>query len=1267
MRITATQIVQWAETREAQGYLPMLVRRLIHEAGGHPKYVDFPAGDSISRRGWDGEVESESGNTWVPKAKSFWEVSCEANPTGKANRDYKKRTKQTSSADRSKATFVFVSARRWTTKKKWLQEKCKKGEWQEVRGYDADDLEQWLEQSPAVALWFGETLGLAGPGVESLERYWDAWCNQSNPPITPDVFFVDRENTRERLISKLQEHLEKSTTDPLTIRADSVEEAVAFVCVTILTHADLSATSLVVTEPTGWQFVEANPTLKVAVAARPEVAEKPVLRSGLAVAIPYASGDMARHYRGVAGCEAEKDVTLTLERPRLDKFKEALVTLGVDKSGAERLSRSMGRSWSVFRRRRATNPAIRKPKWLETPQATALSTLCLLGAWSGSKPGDREIVSRLASRCYEEMERDLRHLMGLDDSPVLQIGAVWKARSPLELLDLFGERITTDELDRFFEGAHEILAAPDPVLDLPEEQRYAAQIYGKVQPQSDILIRAICDTLIKLAVRGPLLPSLVAAGIEGRVAGLVHNLFYDADGTRWLSLSLKLPYLAEAAPDTFLKAVERSLTKPDAPVTRLLTETSDSALFGRCWHAGLLWALEVLAWSPQFLSRVALILAKLTRIKIKGNWNNVPQQSLLNIFRSWLPQTATSLEERIKVLDLLIEREPDVAFDLLDRLVHIGHDVAFPGARPKWRDYNTGAGHGVSRNEAREMLLAAADRFISCSKGRPDRVTRLVHKLGVFDEGRVNKVLALAAEFAGSEATGEEKEIVRTALRKKIHWHRNYDKKPEPTLSEKLKPLEELYERLTPKDLVVRHRWLFAKGTPRLPARVRDDYTKSVQRLAVERVRALREIYAERRMAGIEQLAKACPNEIFVGITLAKLGVKTSILAEWIIEQGGDFTNREPLAATIRELLHALPELNSTRLIQSVPQKGQGAGWDAEKIGRFLALARIKQATWEIAASLGENVEKAYWAKVPAFWLQGDESNLEFPLRQLLEAGRPCTALKACDLVLDNVDPQLLADILDQLLHVEEPEALHSVQWLIGKVFDLLEASAAVERDRLIRLEFQFFPALNYEGEQQSKTLYTTLVSDPAFFAELLCIPYKPEHGKGGEPSETTKAAAEIAWMVFQNCHRLPGTQPDGTVNSEAFFKFIEEVRKLCRERDRLTVCDITLGEMLAHSPAGQDGIWPFEPARELLDRPELEDFREGFRTGAINKRGVTSRAPDEGGSQERSLAANYRHYANALRTSHPNLAAVLDELADSYEHEGIHEDLEARLRREGY
>jgi len=1265
MLVTATQIAQWAESREAQAKLPVLVRKLIQVTGVRLIYIDFPAGDSVSQPGWDGEVESVAQSPWVPQGKSFWELSCEAQPTRKANKEYQKRTEQTPPTVRENATFVFVTARRWTTKKKWLQEKREAANWKEIRVYDANDLEQWLEQDPAVALWFAETLGMTGPGVESLERYWCTWSRQSDPPIFPEVLFADREDTRVQLIHKLREHLEKGKTDPLTIRADSVEEAAAFVCATILQDEGLSAVGLVVTEPNGWRFVDANPALGVAVAARPEVAERPTVRGGLVVVIPYASGDMAGHFRGVAA--RQPDIGLVLKRPRRLEFEKSLVELGLDEADAERLAASTGRSWSVFRRHRAINPAIRRPKWPEMSQAAALTTLCLLGAWKGDNTEDREIVSRLAGRPYEEVERDLRHLAQVDDPTVLQIGTVWKAKSPLELLDLFGERITSNELDRFFEIAYDILTAPDPVLDLPEEERYAAQIYGKVRPQSDILIDALCDTLIKLAVRGPILQSLQALDIEERVARLVHDLLYDADKIRWLSLSPYLQSLAEAAPEAFLRAVEHSLTRSDHPVLSLLKETSDSALFGRCWHATLLWALEILAWSPQFLTRVALVLAQLAHVKIKGNWANTPLNSLTGIFRSWFPQTAASLDERIKILDILFEKEPGIVFDLLDKLTYAGHDVAFPAARPKWRDYDTGAGHRASHEEIFRMVSAAADRLLTLAKGNPNRVARLIEKLQVFDANRLNAVIDLAAEFTSPEVSDEAREVVRAALRESIHWHRNYDETPEPALSAKLKPFEQIYERLAPRDPIIRHRWLFAQGWPRLPARVRDDYTEMIRRLEIERLQALREIYSEHGMSGIEQLAEACPDEPSIGITLANVGLEIDTLTEWVVTRGGDFSEHNPLRITIRALLQSLPQPEAIKLIQTVLQESESRQWPPEKKARFLTMASPEKATWDIVASCGSKIEKAYWSQVPVFRLWGEEEYPELPLRRLLEVDRPRTALQVCYPVLDTIDPNLLADILEQTLHGKELEGPRPDSWQIARTIDALEVSGAIERDRLVLIEFLAIPTLGHGDEQRARTLYSTLTSDPALFCELICIIYKPRHSEREEtPYEKSEPAAYAAWRILHNCRLIPGTQFDGTINEEMLLDFIKKARKLCREKDRLEVCDQTLGQILAHSPVGKDGIWPFELARKILDRPDLENMRRGFVIGTLNKRGITSRAPDEGGAQERKLATEYRHHASALRTSHPNLAATLGKIADSYEHEGMREDFDAGLHMEG-
>jgi hypothetical protein len=1157
---------------------------------------------------------------------------------------------------------VFVTARRWTAKKKWLREKRGANDWKEIRAYDADDLEQWLEQAPAVALWFAETLGMRGPGVESLDRYWRTWSQQSNPPISPEALFAGRENTREQLIRELREHLEKGKTGPLTTRADSVEEAVAFVCAVILQDENLSSVGLIVTEPNGWHFVDVNPAIKVAIAARPEIAEKPTDRRGLIIVIPYVSGDMAVNYREAAGRKPETG--LVLERPRRAEFEKALVELGLDEAEAKRLAESTGRSWTVFRRRCARNPAIRRPKWIEMPEARVLSTVCLLGAWRNDKPEDREIVSRLAGRSYEDVERDLRYLAQVDDAPVLQIGSVWKAKSPLELLDLFGDRITSDELNRFFENAWEILSAPDPILDLPEEKRYAASIYGKVRPQSEILISALCDSLIKLAVRGPVLPSLQAFNIEERVAELVHDLLYDADKVRWLSLSSLLPDLAEAAPEAFLEAVERSLNKPDQPVTSLLRETSDSTLLGRCWHAGLLWALVTLAWSPRFLGRVALILSRLAHIQIRGNLANTPFNSLVDIFRSWLPQTAASLDERIGVLDMLVRREPEIAFDLLERLAYISSDIAFPTSRPKWRDYDAGAGRGVPQQEIFRMVHAAADRILLLAKGNPGRVARLIERANVFDEGRRNAILALAEEFISS-GTDEAREIVRAALRKAIHRYRNYDESPESAVAEELKPLEELYERLAPQDHIIRYRWLFAENYPKLPTRVREGSRVMIQRLESECLHALQEIYKQLGMDGIERLAATCPGEQRVGATLAKLDLSMETLAEWILSKASDLTNRDPLTAYIRGLLRNLPQNQAIELIQRVLQEAEKQHWPPEKRARFLTLARPEKVIWDIAASCGSEVEKAYWSQVPEFWLREEEDDPDFPVRRLLEVKRPRTALQVCQFVLDQTDPHLIADILAHIHQGEERDGPSLNQWIIGQAIERLEASGAIDNQRLVQLKFRAFQLLGYGNEQRAKTLYATLMSDPALFCELICL-YKAKHGDEEQVNELRKRAAEIAWMVLHNCRTLPGAQADGTVDEKRFFDFMEKARELCRREDLIEVCDRTLGQILAYSPVGQDGIWPFEPARMILDQPDLGEMRQGFVIGTLNKHGMTLRPLDKGGAQERELAAQYRAYADALRTSCPILASALDRIADSFEDRAKHEDLGAQLRLEG-
>jgi hypothetical protein len=468
------------------------------------------------------------GNAWVPMGEVRWEMGCSEDVIKKAKGDFRKRTDDTPEEAAKVTTFVFVSPRRWRGKAAWQEAAAKEGQWREVRAYNADDLEAWIETAPGVALWLGELLGLSGNGIESLERYWNAWSHQTRFPISKAAIFAGRDAEKDAL----SEALSKSPR-LIAIQADSREEAVAFVCAHLLEHS-LAERAACITAPEGWRFVDANSHLSIGLAATPEVAQQRAPKDGFTLIVPLSTGDKATYFSGAAASALETQ-HIVLERPRAEQFEAALCTMGEEVSDANRLARTTGRSWSVYRRLRAQNPAIRRPAWMSDPTSRSLVAVTLVGGWNGGRQGDRNCLESITQKPYDESEADLRHIAQLDDSPVLQIGSVWKAKAPLELLYLFGPEITAGELRRFFSVVEAVLAEPDPALELEESKRWMAAIYGKVRQESGLVIDAIADALAKLRVYAENSTDPNATTIMDGVDGVV---FAD----RWIELPKERDY-----------------------------------------------------------------------------------------------------------------------------------------------------------------------------------------------------------------------------------------------------------------------------------------------------------------------------------------------------------------------------------------------------------------------------------------------------------------------------------------------------------------------------------------------------------------------------------------------------------------------------------------------------------------------------------------------------------------------------------------------------
>ena len=72
--------------------------------------------------------------------------------------------------------------------------------------------------------------------------------------------------------------------------------------------------------------------------------------------------------------------------------------------------------------------------------------------------------------------------------------------------------------------------------------------------------------------------------------------------------------------------------------------------------------------------------------------------------------------------------------------------------------------------------------------------------------------------------------------------------------------------------------------------------------------------------------------------------------------------------------------------------------------------------------------------------------------------------------------------------------------------------------------------------------------------------------------------------QVTRRTRRLPGRDDRGALQANQLAAWIKNVREACTKLSRLDVADVKLGKLLSCALAGEDGIWPCEPVRIVLE-----------------------------------------------------------------------------------
>lgn len=1263
MNFKANDIEEWfSKNIHARVMLAVFLRILIHSTGRDLQKVDFPGNDDAERPGWDGFVESDSGTPWIPSGSSGWEFGVTKDVKKKARDDFAKRCCKIESAEKAKTTFVFVTPHRWPDKNAWVAAMKAREPWKDIRVYDASDLEQWLEQSLAAQTWFANHTNRPSGGVRTLDRCWNDWANVTIPALHPSLFVTAIETSYD----KVKSFLEKDNADSFMVKADSVEEALAFLSQVMATpELERYRDRVLVFDEVGVLPKLAQGTTDFIAVAHTRDVEREFA--------PYCTTmkSIVVYPRNAVG----KKPDVLLEPLRFEPFANALKEMGKSRDDIEKLDSATGRSLTVLRRQLSDNLAIRTPAWVEDSIAPGVVPLVLAGAWDAQNTFDQSILSHLAGIPFEELGRRILGLLQLNDSPVWTIGRHQGVVSKIDSLFAIAGMVSKIDLDRFFDVARTVLGEDDPALDLPEGDRWAAALRGKRREFSGVLREGIAETLVLLAVHGKNL-FWEHLGFDGRLeaAKLVRDLLEPISTRKLEANSKELPLFAEAAPDLFLQIIEKDLRADESEVVGLLRPTHN-VLFSSCPRAGLLWALEGLAWNPITFPRVVKILGQLAKVEINDNWINKPIESLSSIFRAWMPQTEANHEMRLKAVHMLLDKYPEVGWKIcVQQFGDEGNSVGGYNYKPKWRSDGYGFGEPFKTIEpihafVREMIELALHRPSYTVEMVCDLVTRL-HLFGPEEQSRVWEIID---RWRNTDAKNEDTATLREKIRLTFfsRWGRKTFNSAEH--AKLLAKAKALYVALQPKGIVSKYEWLFRQEwIEDLSGESEEDeldFQARDQRIEKLRREALTEIAHEQGLMGILALSEKGNCQYRIGALLVS-GILSDEQIEELILQCLSQTKRDSgRKGIVAGMLWSLNEDRRNALYASL--RGKVAENEAVCI---LLLSPYSTSTWELVDQLSAEAQSQYWREVvPRYSFDSPEDNNE-SIRRLLKAERPRAAFASIDFKFEKISPSLLVRILSDMVKGRRSEAeeykLHD--YSIRRAFQVLDKNLDLSLEKKAELEFAYLELLarSFPGDdqQQIPNLERYIEEHPEFFVQAIVWVYKRKNG--GEDSSEFRSSQEnehllqTGYLLLRAIERIPGQdEPTRKGQREKLMEWVDAVRRIAIRLGLEEVTDEYLGMLFSHASIGEDGVWPNEVVRDVMEDLSSMAISRGAHMGLYNARGVHWRK--EGGEQERELADKYRVWAEALQFTHPFVSStLLMSMVKTYEQEAEEHDNEAKIQR---
>lgn len=817
----------------------------------------------------------------------------------------------------------------------------------------------------------------------------------------------------------------------------------------------------------------------------------------------------------------------------------------------------------------------------------------------------------------------------------------WEVTDRLTLWQSEGPLLTDELLDKFAELVIKVLLESDPELDLPKDKRFAASLYGRKRNYSKAMREGMTETLALMGARSEDLTTCTHGKGETIASKVVHELLHSADAGRWASLNNELPLLAEASPRVFLREVDDASDDPNEPFSDIFSE-EDSGVFSRNFITGLLWGLESLAWSSDYLTQVCNILANLATIDPGGNYANRPGNSLVAILLPWLPQTCAKMDQRHNAVKCIRRNHPDVAWEVLLQLLPKRHGTSSPTHKPKWRAFiPDDRKEGVTNAQRWEDEGFYADLALEMAGNNSARLIELLPFYFYIHPNFSNFAREFRQRLVSSEvlALPEDQRLkLWTALTNKTSNHRKYaDSDAWAAPEDALEELDRIADKLKPQKPEIRHKRLFSGHDIDLYDE-RGNWEEQRSRLLQRRVEAVHEIIRACGFSGLEKFWRSVESPSEVGNSL------------------GSAPLQELDAATLRNLIESKENADVQFALSYSFRRLHQEGWDwVDSFNRskwpihakavFFANLPFVDENWNRVATELKGNENQYWKRARVHPESNNLARIGFAIDQLIQNGRADAAIQCFWLgsLWGGEYSELALKALGSLNNDNRIDT-HA----IGEVFTHLQKDENVDEEKLASLEFKFLSLLDKFGDARPNTLYKHLAERPQFFCEVIRMIYRSKNEDSEEEgiNQANAHIAEQAYKLISDWDRPPGLLKDGTFDDRDLNKWFLTVKTECEGTGHWEAASHQIGEVLFYAPKDEKGLW-IKKVCELLDSKDNGRLRSGLHIRIFNSRGAHWFS---GGKEEIKLAEQWEKLAEQAESGgFARLGSTLREVGRSY------------------